>query len=202
MSTGNDGQPAGGPHILVRGRKARGDSDHHGGAWKIAYADFMTAMMAFFLVMWLVNATDEKTIVQVAAYFNPLRLTEKSPSQKGLHDGNVASSQGSGTGAAREPVAPQADAKEQAAKPRGRRRQEEPAQVEQQLFSAPQDMLDRIEARAAADYLAPRAIGTTAIRDPWLPIKDQPGAPAASPPPSGGRDAPRPEPTRPRRSGP
>jgi chemotaxis protein MotB len=32
---------------------------HHGGAWKVAYADFMTAMMAFFLLMWLLNATTE-----------------------------------------------------------------------------------------------------------------------------------------------
>jgi chemotaxis protein MotB len=58
--------------VIVRNRHGGGDDGHHGGAWKIAYADFMTAMMAFFLVMWLINATDEKTIVQVATYFNPL----------------------------------------------------------------------------------------------------------------------------------
>ena len=52
--------------------------------WKIAYADFMTAMMAFFLVMWLINSTDKKTLTQVATYFNPLRLTDKVPSSRGL----------------------------------------------------------------------------------------------------------------------
>lgn len=72
--------------VIVR-RKRGGDHDgHHGGVWKIAYADFMTAMMAFFLVMWLVGMTDDKTLVQVAAYFNPLRLSDRTPSQKGLHD--------------------------------------------------------------------------------------------------------------------
>lgn len=42
---------------------------HHGGAWKLAYADFVTAMMAFFLVMWLVGATDEKTRKAISEYF-------------------------------------------------------------------------------------------------------------------------------------
>jgi flagellar motor protein MotB len=49
--------------IIKRGRGG-GEEGHHGGVWKIAYADFMTAMMAFFLVMWLVNAANEKTKTQ------------------------------------------------------------------------------------------------------------------------------------------
>ena len=48
----------------------------------------MTAMMAFFLVMWLINAADKKTIVQVAAYFNPMRLTDRVAAPKGLEDLN------------------------------------------------------------------------------------------------------------------
>ena len=43
------------PIIIVK-RKKKGGGGHHGGAWKVAYADFVTAMMAFFLVMWLVTA--------------------------------------------------------------------------------------------------------------------------------------------------
>src|SRR5215467_15062541 len=42
------------PIIIVK-KKKHGHGGHHGGAWKVAYADFVTAMMAFFLVMWLVN---------------------------------------------------------------------------------------------------------------------------------------------------
>ncbi len=44
---------------------------HHGGAWKVAYADFVTAMMAFFLLMWLLNATTEKQRKGLSDYFNP-----------------------------------------------------------------------------------------------------------------------------------
>src|SRR5690606_5992092 len=42
---------------------------HHGGSWKVAYADFVTAMMAFFLLMWLLGAVDQETRAGVAAYF-------------------------------------------------------------------------------------------------------------------------------------
>lgn len=58
--------------------------DHHGGVWKIAFADFMTAMMAFFLVMWLINAANEATKAQVASYFNPVKLTAATPARKGV----------------------------------------------------------------------------------------------------------------------
>jgi chemotaxis protein MotB len=44
---------------------------HHGGAWKVAYADFVTAMMAFFLLMWLLGATTEKQRKGIADYFAP-----------------------------------------------------------------------------------------------------------------------------------
>lgn len=73
------------PLVIVR-RRRNTDEEHHGGVWKIAYADFMTAMMAFFLVMWLISAADKKTIVQVAAYFNPMRLTDRISTPKGLED--------------------------------------------------------------------------------------------------------------------
>ena len=47
------------PVIIKRKKKVVGGG-HHGGAWKVAYADFVTAMMAFFLLMWLLNATTEQ----------------------------------------------------------------------------------------------------------------------------------------------
>lgn len=53
--------------IIIR-KKSSGHSGHHGGAWKVAYADFVTAMMAFFLVMWLVNQSP-KVKASVAGYF-------------------------------------------------------------------------------------------------------------------------------------
>ena len=53
---------------------------HHGGAWKVAYADFVTAMMAFFLLMWLLGATTEKQRKALADYFSPTLVTSKSDS--------------------------------------------------------------------------------------------------------------------------
>jgi chemotaxis protein MotB len=72
--------------VIVRRRMGSGRHETHGGIWKIAYADFMTAMMAFFLVMWLLNATDKQTIAAVANYFNPVKLTDNLGGPRGLHD--------------------------------------------------------------------------------------------------------------------
>ena len=57
--------------IIIKKKKVVGGHGHHGGAWKVAYADFVTAMMAFFLLMWLLNATTEDQRKGIADYFNP-----------------------------------------------------------------------------------------------------------------------------------
>lgn len=57
--------------VIVKRRKVVAAAGHHGGAWKVAYADFVTAMMAFFLLMWLLNATTEKQRKGIADYFDP-----------------------------------------------------------------------------------------------------------------------------------
>ncbi len=63
-----------GPVIIVRKRKKH-KHGHHGGSWKIAYADFMTAMMAFFLVMWLLSSSTPLQREQIADYFKmPLKM--------------------------------------------------------------------------------------------------------------------------------
>lgn len=56
--------------IIIKRKKVIA-AGHHGGAWKVAYADFVTAMMAFFLLMWLLGATNEKQRKAIADYFNP-----------------------------------------------------------------------------------------------------------------------------------
>ncbi|HUG57231.1 MAG TPA: flagellar motor protein MotB [Candidimonas sp.] len=56
------------PRIVIRRRRPRHEAPH-GGSWKIAYADFMTAMMAFFLVMWLVSLVPQKDLQEMAEYF-------------------------------------------------------------------------------------------------------------------------------------
>ena len=57
--------------VIIKRKKVVGGDGHHGGAWKVAYADFVTAMMAFFLLMWLLNATTEKQRKGIADYFSP-----------------------------------------------------------------------------------------------------------------------------------
>ena len=57
--------------IIIKRVKAAAEDGHHGGAWKVAYADFVTAMMAFFLLMWLLNATTEEQRKGLADYFDP-----------------------------------------------------------------------------------------------------------------------------------
>ncbi|TPK75388.1 MotB family protein [Mesorhizobium sp. B2-4-15] len=77
-----------GKHEIIIVRRGHDDHDegHHGGVWKIAFADFMTAMMCFFLVMWLINAANEQTKTAVASYFNPVKLVDRESSRKGLKD--------------------------------------------------------------------------------------------------------------------
>ena len=63
---------------------------HHGGAWKVAYADFVTAMMAFFLLLWLLGATNEKQRKGIADYFTPtlVKLREQSAGANGMLGGS------------------------------------------------------------------------------------------------------------------
>ena len=63
---------------------------HHGGAWKVAYADFVTAMMAFFLLMWLLGATTEKQRKGIADYFTPtlVKMRQNSAGSNGLLGGS------------------------------------------------------------------------------------------------------------------
>ncbi|MFK7834707.1 MAG: flagellar motor protein MotB [Sulfitobacter sp.] len=57
--------------VIIKRKKVVGGGGHHGGAWKVAYADFVTAMMAFFMLMWLLNATTEQQRKGIADYFSP-----------------------------------------------------------------------------------------------------------------------------------
>ena len=70
MGVGMAGQSNAAP-VIIKRKKIIIAGGHHGGAWKVAYADFVTAMMAFFMLMWLLNATTEKQRKGIADYFNP-----------------------------------------------------------------------------------------------------------------------------------
>ena len=70
------------PTVIVRRVKKKGHAAHHGGSWKVAYADFVTAMMAFFLVLWLVASTSKPERGAISEYFrnpSPLSGTSSTP---------------------------------------------------------------------------------------------------------------------------
>ncbi len=70
--------------IIIKRVKKGGHGGHHGGAWKIAYADFVTAMMAFFLLMWLLGSTAQGDLKGIAAYFqSPLKVAMAGGSGSG-----------------------------------------------------------------------------------------------------------------------
>lgn len=75
--------------VIIKRKKIVVSGGHHGGAWKVAYADFVTAMMAFFMLMWLLNATTEKQRKGLADYFNPaMPITRISGGGNGAFGGD------------------------------------------------------------------------------------------------------------------
>ena len=89
--------------IIIKRKKVISGDGHHGGAWKVAYADFVTAMMAFFMLMWLLNATTEQQRKGIADYFSPtIPINRISGGGDGMFGGDDIFSQStmirSGTG--------------------------------------------------------------------------------------------------------
>ena len=77
------------PPIIVKKVTVVAEQGHHGGAWKVAYADFVTAMMAFFLLLWLLGSTTEAQRKGLADYFTPtlVKTKEQSAGSNGLLGG-------------------------------------------------------------------------------------------------------------------
>lgn len=162
--------------VIIRRRANGEEAGHKGGVWKIAYADFMTAMMAFFLVMWLINASDKQTLIQVASYFNPLRLTDRVTSTRGVHNlESGARGQEENSGNAKDKAGTTAsDKKAEAGSPK---------LTEEALFKDPYGILTKLAVQAkrgeADDKARPSAapkieVGETltkgeAYRDPFEP---------------------------------
>jgi len=75
--------------VVIKRIKKGGHGGHHGGAWKVAYADFVTAMMAFFLLMWLINTTTPEQKRGIADYFAPQSIAETVSGAGGVLGGKV-----------------------------------------------------------------------------------------------------------------
>jgi chemotaxis protein MotB len=85
--------------IIVRKKKG-GGGGHHGGAWKVAYADFVTAMMAFFLLLWLLNATTTEQKLGISNYFDPFGAVKSQGGGTGVMGGLSPTEQGTQKSAA------------------------------------------------------------------------------------------------------
>ncbi len=81
--------------IVIKKIKKGGGAGHHGGAWKVAYADFVTAMMAFFLLMWLINTTSPEQKKGIADYFAPASVSETTSGAGGILHGTSLGQDGS-----------------------------------------------------------------------------------------------------------
>ncbi|MDX2143923.1 MAG: flagellar motor protein MotB [Rhodospirillaceae bacterium] len=75
--------------VTIIKRVKKGGEAHHGGAWKVAYADFVTAMMAFFLLLWLLNAVTEEQLNGIADYFTPIAASTRESGAGGMLGGQT-----------------------------------------------------------------------------------------------------------------
>jgi chemotaxis protein MotB len=75
--------------VTIVKRIKKGGEGHHGGAWKVAYADFVTAMMAFFLLLWLLNAVTEEQLNGIADYFTPIAASTRESGAGGMLGGQT-----------------------------------------------------------------------------------------------------------------
>ncbi|HWA03076.1 MAG TPA: flagellar motor protein MotB [Rhizomicrobium sp.] len=91
---------AGDNAVIVKRVKKDGHGGHHGGAWKVAYADFVTAMMAFFLLMWLINTTTPEQKRGIADYFAPQSIAQTVSGSGGVLGGQVMGRESSRAGGA------------------------------------------------------------------------------------------------------
>jgi chemotaxis protein MotB len=133
--------------IIKRGNEE--EEGHHGGAWKIAFADFMTAMMALFLVLWLINAANEETKRAVASYFNPIKLIDRNRSTKGVEEPKGGPMINSQTDSPRNPEQERSE-ESPSENPPSKQAQAEnkpsDAETDESFFANPMAALDQIEA--------------------------------------------------------
>jgi chemotaxis protein MotB len=129
--------------ILIKKVKKVVGGGHHGGAWKVAYADFVTAMMAFFLLMWLINTTDPEQKRGIAEYFAPASVSQTTSGSGGILGGTAlgdAGAKGAGSVSVIQQLAPDAPPSDQA------------GQSENLSGASEAALRDEIAKREAADF--------------------------------------------------
>ena len=156
--------------IIVKKIKKGGHGGHHGGAWKVAYADFVTAMMAFFLLLWLLNVTTDVQKRGIADYFEPtMSVKSESSGSGGILGGKAIGTPGA---LPRDSVAPNVampipaerqpddgDDGEEAGAPS---RQENPGDPQQAAKSRPADKSNNADFAARLDKITEAAAAKSA----------------------------------------
>jgi len=134
--------------IVIKKVKKGGGGGHHGGAWKVAYADFVTAMMAFFLLMWLINTTSPEQKRGIADYFAPASISQSTSGSGGILGGTALCDDGSknsGSSSVLEQLAPRTPDSQ------------DPGNTTESLSAASEDALREALAKKEADSFASAA---------------------------------------------
>ncbi|WP_296820646.1 flagellar motor protein MotB [Brevundimonas sp.] len=142
--------------ILIKKVKKVAGHGHHGGAWKVAYADFVTAMMAFFLLMWLINTTDPEQKRGIAEYFAPASVSPSTSGSGGILGGTSLGDDGvksDGSMAVINQLAPEAP------------QTEETGDNTDLSNASEQELREEIARREAADFASAAASLRQAMQD-------------------------------------
>jgi chemotaxis protein MotB len=138
-------------------KKIKKGGGHHGGAWKVAYADFVTAMMAFFLLLWLLNVTTEEQKLGISDYFDPTpQISQQTSGAGGMLGGVSMSTQGVRSTDLKDPIPNQTIAQPQKA----------PKVGEPDLEKVQQEKLEKeVERREEEEFKKVKAQIEQAIND-------------------------------------
>ena len=166
------------PEIIIIKRGNEEEEAHHGGAWKIAFADFMTAMMALFLVLWLINAANEETKRAVASYFNPVKLVDRNRSSKGINEQKGGPTSEAGDGVAKPATPESVTTKSLSATAPHDVDQRTNTAEEAAFFAAPLDAIDvikdvgvRLDPEMYSSGEDKPASSADIFSDPFMPLK-------------------------------
>jgi chemotaxis protein MotB len=140
------------PEIIIVRRRVESEEAHHGGAWKIAYADFVTAMMAFFLVLWILNSTNKDSQTIIARYFNPVKMEDFAKNKKGIRESQKEEKPGTNEGEIDKtpPPGPQQGKIEEKGKDPNKDINAKSPMNEETLFQNPYAALDQIAGKIRA----------------------------------------------------
>ena len=142
--------------VIIRRAKKPGHAQRHGGHWKVAYADFMTAMMAFFLLLWILSVSDKTKLEGIAEFFTPTEHPAGQPGGEGILQGSAMAEK---KNVLKDP-GEEAEAEEGASNPwaklaeDSKRRENTPAPLGEALERAGQKFLENVSAQPALANLA------------------------------------------------